>query len=194
MSSTQHTPSQSTDQEPLPDQPQPSSGPSGADFFLSDATSQHPLDLSLPSHRADTRSPSMRPVDRRSVSAILLEVKMEISEDFPMEEEPQEPQVHPSHLDAFLVPPSSNNSLTVNPPTVGARTYNTTPAPVQYEDGDYSFGGNSSRGPTSSTQYYQQNSQGGHNPFTAQRGASPSRRIYRSVFFFSFRVFFFVSD
>lgn len=78
---------------------------------------------SLPSCPTGTRSPTMRPLDhpldrpldRRSASQMPLEVKMEIVEGLPMEEDTEEPQVHTYSPAAFQVPPSSNSSAMVTP-------------------------------------------------------------------------------
>ena len=70
---------------------------------------------SLPSRLTSTRSPSMRPFDRRSVSQIPLEVKMEIVEGLPMGEDAEDQQVHTFSPAAFQVPPSSNSSVMVTP-------------------------------------------------------------------------------
>ena len=70
---------------------------------------------SLPSHPTGTRSPSTHPSDPQSVSEMPLEVKMEIVEGLPMEEDAEEPQVHIYSPAAFQVPPSSNSSAMVTP-------------------------------------------------------------------------------
>ena len=64
-------------------------------------------------------------------------------------------------------------------------------APLRDFQYKYGYSNSVGEGPTSSTQYYQQNAQGGHNTFSAPQ---PPSFTYWSVYFFLFRVFFFVSD
>ena len=68
--------------------------------------------LNLPSRPTSTRSLSN---ERRSVSQMPLEVKMEIVENLPIEEDVEEPQVQTYSPAAFQVPPSSNSSAMVTP-------------------------------------------------------------------------------
>ena len=70
---------------------------------------------SLPSRPTGTRSPSTHALDPQAALQIPLEVKMEIVEDLPMEEDAEEPQVHTYSPAAFQVPPSSNSSAMVTP-------------------------------------------------------------------------------
>ena len=70
---------------------------------------------SLPSRPTGTRSPSTHALDPQAAFQMPLEVKMEIVEDLPMEEDAEEPQVHTYSPAAFQVPPSSNSSAMVTP-------------------------------------------------------------------------------
>ena len=77
--------------------------------------------------------------------------------------------------------------------TAGVKTEYDDPKPDAFQDG-YSYSSLVGGRPTRATQYYQQNSQGGINPFSAPPGARPSNFTYRFVCFLLFRVFSFVSD
>ena len=70
---------------------------------------------SIPSRPTGTCSPSIHTLDPQTVLQMPLEVKMEIVEDLPMEEDAEEPQVHTYSPAAFQVPPSSNSSAMVTP-------------------------------------------------------------------------------
>ena len=109
------TPSHQPDEVPLPNQPQPLSGPSGPDPLPSKATSQHPPG--------------------------------------------------PNYADGYQGNLSHREAAAVR------REQAALSASIQY---GYGYSNSVGEGRTGSTQYYQQNSQERHNPFSARQGARPS--------------------